>query len=362
MLLVLRETETIRHGRGERLNIAPSGKRYRCYFIEPGLVNYGDVGGDTELLRKETIERDLQTLIGCPLTKGHISLRNNSRAVQHGCVDKVGYDASTGWFFCEGPLDTDEARALIRKNAKPSVGYKVTSFGVGGIHHNITFAREITGIKFHHLALVDNPRYEGADIRLNSKTQEKPAMFKWIRKVLRPAAEAGGQETTVEEKGEIAPDATLEVNGQPVRLNDLVELKRTTDAKAVADAKTAKEAALKTDPADAERENGISGEDEIEVDGKPVRVNDLVKLYQDSTRANSTAETAEAKAAREAKEKAERDAAQATRENAGPRHFKVLGSARNTPPPIATERVNSAGSLSEQVALGASRYGTPSKN
>lgn len=338
-----------RYGKGERLNIAASGKRFLSNFIEPGLVDYSDVGGDLELLRKETIDEALNTALGNPLTLGHVSTRINQSELSRltrGTIDKVGYNAESGWFFCGGVVADDSTRERIRRNGKSSCGYTVLEFGPGGTYHNIAYAREITRIKFHHLAIVDNPRYEAADIRLNGKT--KPAMnpIKWIKKVLRPATEAGGTETTVEETGTLPADTTFELpNGKTARLNELTEAKVKADAV---------EAAAAT-----ERANAIDGDTMIEyAPGKHAKLNELCTSY--SALGERDNESDEDKTEREEKEKKDRANAKAkadAREN-GTQSFRVLAAARNSPPPVTTERANSANSISEQVQRGRDRYGS----
>ncbi len=350
-------SDKVRNRLGERLNLAPSGKRFRCNFIEPGLVSYRDVGGDVELLRRETIEACLATAMQNALTIGHVSTRLNGSELQkhtHGKIDNVGHDAATGWFFCEGTVETDSARDRIRYNSRPSCGYSVLGFGPGGVWHGIPYTREITAISFHHLAIVDNPRYEGADFRLNSKPkQETPAMFKWIKNIVRP--KEGGGEEPAQETGTIAPEASIEIDGKAVRMNDLVDAHK---AKATADAAEAKR---KSDEAAAAgRNNEIALTDTVELDGKPVAMSDLVASYQ--ARENAKNETPEQKQAREAAAaKAARAAggkADEVRENAGTAHFKVLASARATPPPVQTERHNSADTVDQKIARGAERYGS----
>ena len=358
----------LRFTRGERLNYAPSGKRFFCNFIEPGLVSYEDCGGDTELLRKETIDAALATAIGNPLTVRHVPTniaQVELERVSRGEIDKVGYNAETGWYFCEGPVTDDHARQLLRANdlnrPKPSCGYTVLEFGPGGVYHNIPFAREITKIKFHHLAIVDNPRYEGADIRLNSKTPMTNPL-KWLRKKLVPAT-ATAAETTVEETGEIAADATIEIDGKQVRFNELADAHRKKlDADKLEADRVAKEKADKD--AAAARENGmthLNGDDEVEVDGKKVKMNALIDCFRVyGCRENEADKKKDDDEKREnaLREKAEKDriAAEAAREN-GTKHYRVLQGAR-TADPVVVERTNSANTEQEQIRRGEERYGS----
>lgn len=320
---------------GERLNFVAGGKRFRCDFIEPGLVNYGDVGGETELLRRETIQAALDSALGNPLTIGHVPARMNAVELQRlskGRIDKVGFDAASGWFFCEGECD-EKGRDMIRNNSKPSCGYVVLGFGPGGVWHNIPYAREITKIRFHHLALVDRPRYEDASIRLNSKSNNPPAMFNFKRLFSRP--KEGGGEETVTETGTITPDTQIEVSPGVFK-----------------------------PAAEAIRNNDIKPDSQIEFpgkDGKPVKTTFADLCDAHAFRENAKAEQAarEEQERKNAKEAADRKAAEeAERKNQGPQHFRVLSSARATPPPVETPRYNSADTEAERLARGASRYGS----
>lgn len=324
----------------ERCNVVVTGKRFRSNFIEPGVVDYSDVGCGIELLRRETITKGLQSAMGNPLTKGHIPIHLNAfDGIAHGYVDKVGFDSSTGMYFCEGTIESDEARALIRSGYQPSCGYKVTSFGPGGRYNNVPYEREITGIQFHHLAIVAKPRYQEADFRLNSK--EKPAMsFKTFWKKLTAAPEAGGAAKSEEVAGELPADASIEIDGQQVRLNDLVDAKKKQDeAEAL-----------------AARENEVTEETRVEyAPGKFATVGELTALYRtNASKADDDKdeETDEEKTKREneAKEKAA-----SKRENAV--SFKVLRAAAQSAKQPQIQRMNTAGTVEEGVARGKERYG-----
>ena len=194
--------------------------------MEPGLVNYKDVqGGDVELIKKETIDEALDTLIGCPLTIGHISTTiNDFTDYANGFVDHAEYDAEKGWFVCEGSIDTDLARDMISKHKGVSVGTKLNTsdFGPGGTWHNIPFGREIKKFKFHHLAIVppdQRPRFEDAEIRLNTKNNKIMSPFQWIKSLTK-------QEKT-EQVSELAPTARIDIGeGKSATIQEMVEIAR----------------------------------------------------------------------------------------------------------------------------------------
>jgi hypothetical protein len=208
----------------ERVNLVSSGKSFKCYFMEPGLINYRDVkGGDVELIKKEAIDEALNTLIGCPLTIGHIPTSiNDFTDVANGYIDHAEYDADKGWFVCEGSVDTDTAREMIRKHKGVSVGTKLNTkdFGPGGTWHNIPYGREIKRFKFHHLAIVppdQRPRFEDAEIRLNTK--QNNIMFKWIKSLTSVSKS--------EQVSELAPSSRIDIgDGKSATLQEMIDVSR----------------------------------------------------------------------------------------------------------------------------------------
>lgn len=363
-------------GIDERLNIAaPCGKRFRAEFIAPGLINYRDCGGGIEYLPKEAIDEALNTVIGIPLTIKHPSGQQTARyrnfkGLEHGAADKVDYDAALGLYFAEGTVDTDVARDRINAREKPSVGFSILERTGPGVYNNIAYDSKITRIRFHHLAIVPNPRLEGSNIRLNSKST--PVMtnpFKYFKTLLKKNA-AGVDETTREEI-DVPVDTNLEVNGKAVRLN------------AIADAWRAKQKKTIVPPV-------MKGDDIIVIDGLEVRLNDAMQAFTEANPAGSSVkadETQEDKATREAKELSDRnnaataeadrqkavkaDADKKAREEqdrlnaaealkaAGANGYRTLGQARDLPVfGGQAERANDDGSQAAKIRRGQERYGS----
>lgn len=246
-----------------------------------------------ERLRREVIAECLNSIIGAPLTIKHVSTSLPAKGPHaHGSVEFARFNSGTGWFDCEGPCETDEARSALRNGGKPSVGFVVEEFGPGGRDHNIAFEADHKRIRFHHLAIVDNPRYTEAKIRLNAvqpKPGDKMHVFKWLKSITRPKADGTGNET-IQESTDLAADSTIEIDGKSVRLNELgvaLTEKQTADAAA---AKAKKEA---DELAEAARENEITPEAEIDLgDGKKAKLSEMIAAYK-------TRETPEQKTARE---------------------------------------------------------------
>lgn len=263
MATVATETSTeTRSAIAERFNLAPDGSKFKSRFIEPGLVSYRDTpGGGLELLRKETIDRCLASAIGNPLTIGHVRVTpENMGEVSKGYVTDVSYNVEDGWYYCDGTVDCEKARDLIRGGQSPSCAYAVMSFGPGGSYHGIKFDREITDIVFQHLAIVEKPRYEGAIFRLNAIVNPATNMFKFLKKLITRTNGADGKvtEATETHASEVSGETTVEIDGQSVRLNDLASVWKTQKGQVF----------------------NAGADDEFEIDGTAVRFHELVGAYR----------------------------------------------------------------------------------
>jgi len=194
-----------------RLNFVDGSRtRFKMRFLQPGVVSYAEMAdGGIELLEKSTIDAACDSFIGCPLQITH----PNPKA--HGKVDKVYFNSEDGWYWAEGTVETDEARVAIDKGWKPSCGYRVNKIGPGGTWHNVKYKSEIQQITFDHVALVTKPRYEDADVRLNSM---KNNVIKWIKQLVMRENASVPAETNVE----LAGDSEVEVNGKSVPLSVLI--------------------------------------------------------------------------------------------------------------------------------------------
>ena len=78
-----------------------------------------------------------------------------------------------GWYYVEGIIWDDKAQELINKGWSVSCSYDYLAFNdEGGEENNIHYDKEFTQLNFTHLAIVDNPRYERANIVFNCKTKD----------------------------------------------------------------------------------------------------------------------------------------------------------------------------------------------
>ena len=89
-----------------------------------------------------------------------------------GVVSNVWFDDKDGWYWCDGVIWDETAQNLITdKGWSVSCSYDVKlADDAGGTENNIPYDIEFLDGVFTHLAIVDNPRYERANIVFNSKT------------------------------------------------------------------------------------------------------------------------------------------------------------------------------------------------
>ena len=129
---------------------------------------YGNV-----LVRKETLDKSLNTIIGAPVIINHLNVTaDNANDLRVGVISNAYYNDKDGWYWCEGVIWDETAQNLITdKKWSVSCSYDfLEQDDEGGTENNIPYDREFTKLNFVHLALVDNPRYERANIVFNSKT------------------------------------------------------------------------------------------------------------------------------------------------------------------------------------------------
>lgn len=288
-----------------KLNAKTWANQFRARILEPGIVSYQDQDCGNALLKKETIDNYIHTFIGRPLILARDGMNRptykhakvspaNLEKMADGYISGVEYNQADGWWYAVGTVHNDEAKQAIKEIGFVSCAYDVTGLGGSGDYHNLPYNEEITAFEGEHLAIVDNPRYEAATIRLNAKTKPKNTMFKWLKKML-PSGEGSEQKTNGVESGEIPEGAVLEVDGAQVPVSEVVS-------------------GYKANSKGAE----LDGASEIEIDGKAVALSAVIDGYKLNAKKNAEDEEKKAKE----KEKNE--------ENSKPKLYRVNA----TPGPI----------------------------
>ena len=145
------------------------GRKFVSRFIEAGVAHYRDFGD--VLITKETLDKFINTMIGCPVIITHKDIDdNNADKERVGVVSEVWYNSADGWYYCSGIIWDKKAIDLVKNQGwSVSCTYDFESDNQAKTHNGKKIDREFTNGEFLHLALVDNPRYERANIVVNSK-------------------------------------------------------------------------------------------------------------------------------------------------------------------------------------------------
>ena len=341
----------------QRLNAKTWANKFRARILLPGLVSYEDQGCGLALLSHESIANSVNTFIGRPLiltpklSHKRVDPESMEREAK-GYIASVFFDSSDGWWYVEGVVFDDKAKDAINKVGLVSCAYKVTKTGLGGERNAIKYHEEILQFSGEHLAIVDNPRYEGATIRLNSKqptTNTTMSLFKfWTKKPASsegaPAAAEVVKENAVAAVVPAAPatatdisaDSEIELTGgEKVTIGELIAARENSKA------------------------DGIEGEKEFVVNGKAVKLNDLVAAY------NKCNADDEEKAKKKEEEKSKENSAPAAVapevvQAAAPKKdfFRILTNASVENSVVQDGVKLSAGSMAERLEKGKSSYGS----
>lgn len=149
------------------------GRKFISRFIEPGLAHYKELGDI--VITKETLDKFIMTMIGCPVIIDHQDVTDkNADKLRVGTISDVWFNEMDGWYYCSGILTDNEAIDLIKNQGwNVSCSYSFVSDDTQKTYHGKPIDMEFTDGEFLHLAIVEDPRYEGANIVVNSKEKEE---------------------------------------------------------------------------------------------------------------------------------------------------------------------------------------------
>lgn len=135
---------------------------FYCKHIAPGVCAYED---ETILIGEEALKDMDKTFAGKPIYVNHqkVDLEKIQQEAD-GYVAESFYLPEDGCHWAKMIIVSDKGQEAIRKGWKVSNAYVPDEFGIGGEWHNIPYNREVMKAHYTHLALVDNPRYEEAEV------------------------------------------------------------------------------------------------------------------------------------------------------------------------------------------------------
>lgn len=319
-------------------------KRYRTKFIEPGLADYTAEGFGTVLVSKETLDRMLPSFVGKPVFLDHQDVTQeeafqNNTGVAEGVVSDIGYDTDSGWYYADMMIWNEETQKRIDKDGYTvSCAYDIfNADGQGGLYHNIKYDQSVLDGEYTHMAIVANPRYEGATIIQNSKGG-KPVgkkLFKFLGKT-----EPVKNEVPVEDpKEEVVnvDNAMVDIgDGNQVPLADLVQAYKA--------------------PAQTQEASVLNADDEVDVEGKKVKVGEMISAYQNKCKVENVEPPQDTDAEPVVDEKKQMQNSVKTTE--GKANFNAVKNAVKIEAEPVKPQVNTK---SERLSRGSQRYSLPAK-
>jgi len=149
------------------------GRYFVSRFIEPGLAHYKELGDI--VITKETLDKFIQSMVGCPVIIDHKDVTDkNVDKLRVGTISRVWFNEQDGWYYCEGILTDDEAIDLVKNQGwNVSCSYSFVSDESQKTYHGKPIDMVFTDGEFLHLAIVEDPRYEGANIVVNSNDEKQ---------------------------------------------------------------------------------------------------------------------------------------------------------------------------------------------
>lgn len=214
-------------------------KSFKARFIEPGIISYDDSNAGVVLVSKEALDRMAPSFKGCPVIfvpEHHndadkdtaFNFDDVSATPPSGIVSGAPYWSDDGWQWVDLLVwDEDAAQAIEQNGFTVSCAYLVDETKDGGEWHQVPYDEEIVNGHYMHMAIVPRPRYEGSQILANSKGGHPVAIKLFGKKNAAPPAppakpDPAHKEPDGDEGMMVNDDTEVDVNGTPVPLHELI--------------------------------------------------------------------------------------------------------------------------------------------
>ena len=143
-------------------NASQKPRIFYARHMQPGIAKYEN---ETILVDTDGVKALVASGAGIPVYIQHKDVNlKEIKSEAAGYVSDSFYNELDGWAWFKFIAVDDEAHAAISKGWAVSNAYKPTEWGYGGTKNNCPFDREVKNGEFSHLAIVPDPRYEGATI------------------------------------------------------------------------------------------------------------------------------------------------------------------------------------------------------
>lgn len=159
---------------------SPKGRKALVKHLQPGVVTYDEVKDEKtgEVLRpKITYLLDLEAIARMRPTASGIPVVGKSGGFDHAKVEKGKkydgvvldsiWDGESGWeVFNVDELNPETAQACERGFQASCAYIPTETDGKPGLWHNVPYDEKILNGRYTHVAVLPNPRYDGATIEL----------------------------------------------------------------------------------------------------------------------------------------------------------------------------------------------------
>ena len=259
-------------------NAKEEPKVFYCKHIAPGVCAYAD---ETILIGEEALKGMDKTFAGKPIYVNHQKVNlDNLQEEADGYVAESFYLPEDGCHWAKIIIISDKGHEAIRKGWKVSNAYVPDEFGVGGEWHNVPYNREVMKAHYTHLALVDNPRYEEAEVltpeQFKSYKEEKQAQLKALENKKEPKGEGKTMKWKLFKRTEVTNSDDLS--------NTMVELSNGT-AISIGEMVNSVEKDIQEKEEAKNKCNDLL-EDVVKVNGEDMKVKDLIEAYEKTAKKN----------------------------------------------------------------------------
>lgn len=340
-------------------------RRFYARHMFPGVCGYDD---EVVLVDNDAMKRMIPSMEGVPIYINHRPVDlEKIQSEADGYVVKCFYNELDGWLWAECLAVSDEAQAAIDNGWKVSNAYSPTEWGPAGKFHNVDYQRKVVNGEFKHLAIVENPRYEEADIFTPEQYQNyelrKTSELKELQNSLETKTNGAKMfklfKNKREEVSEIDADTmiTLE-NGKSVSVQEMINAVKKNEE----DQEKAKAEKEKADKDNSDDEEKMNEDTEVSVGDKKMPLKELVNKYNKmknnaskKNKKNAEEDDDDMSDENENEAEEESDEDKKDKKNSKTDHFTELQNAHHKKP---TNKAAVIEISSDQLARGLAQYGS----
>lgn len=247
-------------------------KIFYARHIGEGVVRYLNAEGGEDILfiSNDTLKKMNASFAGKPVYINHRDVPlSQMKENAAGYVVESFYLPEDGKQWLKMIITDDEAFRVISEGCAVSNAYNVKEFGQGGQWHNLEYKSEVLDGEYEHLALVDDPRYEEAEIMT-------PEEFKSYKEAKKKELEAMSLQNSKDVKNQ-KENKTMFFTRKEVKETDGVDLK---DIEVQLSNGTSMKIGDIVKVVEAKQNEAAIENKTIMVNGKEMKVSELISAFE----------------------------------------------------------------------------------